>query len=74
MSGQRGMGPVIDDALGRGRHELPGAIVDQAHDLRARFVVETACGKNLRDLLAELSVAFKRGLDVLADRLAQSCL
>src|SRR5213079_737936 len=66
MRGERGLRPVIENTLRCARHKLPSAVVDQADDLRARFVIETAHGKNLRDLLAELAISFEGGFDVLA--------
>src|SRR5207247_3491722 len=66
--------PVVQDALRRDRHQLARSVVDQSNDLRASFVIETARGKNLGDLLTELTVALQRRLDVLADRRAQACL
>ena len=66
--------PVVQDALRRDRHQLARSVVDQSNDLRASFVIEPQCRKNLGDLLAELAVALQRRLDVLADRRAQSGL
>src|SRR5262249_41505210 len=74
VRGERGLRPVVENAFGCARNELPGAIVDQANDLSARFVVETPRGKDLRDLLPELAITFERGLDVLADSGAETAL
>src|SRR5690242_2962156 len=74
MGGERRLRPVVQNALGCARHELPSAVVDQADDLRARFAVETARREDMRDLLAELTVALERGLHVLADGGAEPVL
>src|SRR3989442_13446986 len=74
MRGERRLRPVVQDALRRDRHQLARSVVDQSNDLRASFVIEPQCRKNLGDLLAELAVALQRRLDVLADRRAQACL
>ena len=66
MRRECGLRPVIENTLRCARHELPSAVVNQADDLRPRFVVETARRKNLCDLLAELAIAFEGGFDVLA--------
>src|SRR5260370_40157230 len=74
MRGERGLRPVVQDALRRDRHQLARSVVDQSNDLRASFVIEPARGKDLCDLLTELTVVLQRRLDVLADRRAQACL
>src|SRR5579883_1419592 len=67
VCGKRGLRPFADDAASRAGDDLPGAVADEAHDLRARLGIEAARGKNLRDLLAELAVALERLFDILPD-------
>src|SRR5579883_2960253 len=67
VRGKRGLPPFADDAASRAGDDLPGAVADEAHDLRARSGIEAARGKNLRDLLAELAVALERLFDILPD-------
>src|SRR6266571_9173544 len=74
MSCERGLRPVVQDALRRDRHQLARSVVDQSNDMPASFIIEPPRGKNLGNLFAELTVALQRRLDVLADRRAQSGL
>jgi hypothetical protein len=59
MRCQSGLCPLVEDALGRAGDELLRAVANQAHDLRATFVIEAPGRKNLRDLFAELAVALQ---------------
>ena len=56
MRGERGLRPVVQDALRRDRHQLARSVVDQSNDLRASFVIEPPCRKNLGNLFAKLTV------------------
>jgi hypothetical protein len=58
MGCQGRLRPVVQDALCGHWHELLCAFADQADHLRACVVIQSAPGKNLRHLLAELTVAF----------------
>src|SRR5580704_5570678 len=72
VSRERGLGPFTDDASRGARNELLRSFADQANDLRTRRLIEAARGQYLRDLLAELAVALKRTLDVLANACSQA--
>jgi len=74
MRRKRRLRPIVQDALRGARHELLGPFADQAHHLRARFVVETPRGQDLGNLFPELAVALQSGFDILAYRGGQSCL
>ncbi len=74
MRRERGLRPVLNDASCRDGNQLLRAIVNQTNHLRACGVVESPRGKQLRDLLAELCVAFESGFDVGANRSAEAFL
>ena len=58
MSGERCLGPVVEDALCSDGLELLRALAYQPNHLGARFIIEPPAGENLGDLLAKLAVAF----------------
>ena len=67
MRGQRGLRPLIEDALGGAGNELLRAFTDEPHHLRARVIIKAPRRKDLRDLFAELAIALKRFLDFAAN-------
>lgn len=70
MGGKSCLRPVVQSAFRSDRNELLRAVANEADDLRARFGVEAAACKDLRDLFAKLAIALKSFFDVLANRLA----
>ena len=72
VSRERGLRPFTENASRRAGNELLCSFTDQANDLGARRLIESARGQHLRDLFAEVAVALKRALDVLADGRGQA--
>jgi len=72
VSRERGLRPFAEDALCCAGYELLRSFADQPNDLRARRLIESACGQHLRHLLPELTVTLQRAFDVLANARGQA--